>query len=271
MTPCAETPFASSTSLWRHRDFRRYLTGQAASVTGSSITQMALPVLAVLHLDATTAQVACLAFLGQLPPPLLALHAGALADRHSKRRQMITGDLVSAAVLATVPVSAALGTLTLAQLMTVAVVQGAASVLHDAAAISLLPSLVDRSLIQRSNSRVGDPGHTRTGPGALRLGTPRGRPARRRPPGPSAARDPARRAAAPHRTAGRHGPHHLVARPGPSRSEVSHEQHIPRPRHATHARSASASRRSNIGCSGAGSNGALPVRPDLLRGQRRPG
>ncbi|MFJ7775896.1 MFS transporter [Streptomyces yangpuensis] len=153
MPPCAETSAAASLS--RHRDFRRYLTGQAASVAGSSITQMALPVLAVLHLDATAARVAWLAFLGQLPPALLALHAGALADRHSKRRQMITGDLVSAAVLATVPVSAALGTLTLTQLMIIAVVQGAASVVHDAAAISLLPSLVDRSLIQRSNSRVG--------------------------------------------------------------------------------------------------------------------
>ncbi|MEV7839235.1 MFS transporter [Streptomyces albidoflavus] len=158
MTSCAEPPAPpapSGASLWRHRDFRRYLTGQTASVAGSSITQMALPVLAVLHLDATTAQVAWLAFLGQLPPALLALHAGALADRYSKRRQMITGDLVSAAVLTTVPMSAALGTLTLTQLMVVAVVQGAASVLHDAAAISLLPSLVDRSLIQRSNSRVG--------------------------------------------------------------------------------------------------------------------
>ncbi|MFV0131646.1 MFS transporter [Streptomyces sp. HMX112] len=157
MTSCAEppAPSASGDSLWRHRDFRRYLTGQAASVAGSSITQMALPVLAVLHLDTTAAQVAWLAFLGQLPPALLALHVGALADRYSKRRQMITGDLVSAAVLVTVPVSAALGTLTLSQLMIVAVVQGAASVLHDAAAISLLPSLVDRSLIQRSNSRVG--------------------------------------------------------------------------------------------------------------------
>lgn len=153
MTSCDEP--AAAASLWRHRDFRRYLTGQAASVAGSSITQMAIPVLAVVHLDATTAEVAWLAFLGQLPPALLALHAGALADRHSKRRQMITSDLVSAAVLATVPVSAALGALTLEQLMIVAVVQGAASVLHDAAAISLLPGLVDRSLIQRSNSRVG--------------------------------------------------------------------------------------------------------------------
>jgi hypothetical protein len=39
--------------------------------------------------------------------------------------------------------------------MAVAAVQGAAGVLHDAAAISLLPGLVDRSLLQRSNSRIG--------------------------------------------------------------------------------------------------------------------
>ncbi|WP_329164333.1 MFS transporter [Streptomyces sp. NBC_01267] len=146
---------ATRPSLWRQRNFRRYLTGQAASVTGSSISTMVIPVLAVLELDATTAEVAWLTFLGQLPPALLALPAGALADRHSKRKQMITGDLISAAALASVPVAAALNRLSLGQLMVVAAVQGAAGVLHDAAAISLLPSLVDRSLIKRSNSRVG--------------------------------------------------------------------------------------------------------------------
>ncbi|MEV6393517.1 MFS transporter [Streptomyces sp. NPDC051907] len=105
-------------SLWRHRDFRRYLTGQTAGVAGSSISSMAIPMLAVLELHATTGQVAMLAFLGQLPPALLALHAGALADRYSKRRQMIIGDLASAAALATVPLAAALGVLTLAMLNT---------------------------------------------------------------------------------------------------------------------------------------------------------
>ncbi|MFE9219633.1 MFS transporter [Streptomyces lavendulae] len=153
MTASPDTTGAAS--LWRHRDFRRYLAGQTASVAGSSVSSMALPVLAVIELDATAGQVALLAFLGQLPPALLALHAGALADRHSKRQQMITGDLLSAAALATVPLAAALGVLTLTQLMVVAAVQGAAGVLHDAAAISLLPQLVEKSLIQRSNSRIG--------------------------------------------------------------------------------------------------------------------
>ncbi|MCY0930251.1 MFS transporter [Streptomyces sp. H27-H1] len=111
--------------------------------------------LAVLVLDATTGQVALLALIGQLPPALLALHAGALADRYPKRPLMVVGDLASATALATLPAAAALNALTLTHLMIVAAVQCAAGVLHDAAAISLLPSLVDRSLIQRSNSRVG--------------------------------------------------------------------------------------------------------------------
>lgn len=153
--PRRSGPEPAGASLWRHRDFRRYLIGQTASVAGSSISSMAIPVLAVLELDANTAQVAWLMFLVQLPPALLALHAGALADRHAKRRQMIIGDLVCAVALATVPAATAMDALTLSQLMVVAAVQGAAGVLHDAAAISLLPSLVDRSLIQRSNSRIG--------------------------------------------------------------------------------------------------------------------
>ncbi|MCX4681134.1 MFS transporter [Streptomyces sp. NBC_01433] len=155
MTSRADSAAPAGASLWQHHDFRRYLTGQTASVAGSSVSSMAIPVLAVLELDATTAQVAWLAFLGQLPAALLALHAGALADRYSKRRQMITGDLVAAAALASVPVAAAMDALTLSQLMAVATVRGAASVVHDASAISLLPSLVERSLIQRSNSRIG--------------------------------------------------------------------------------------------------------------------
>lgn len=153
MTTSADS--AAKASLWRHRNFRTFLIGQSANVAGSSVSSMVIPVLAVVELNATPGQVAWLAFLGLLPPALLALHAGALADRHSKRHQMIIGDLVSAAALTTIPVAAATEALSMPQLMAVAVVQGAAGVMHDAAAISILPSLVDRSLIQRSNSRVG--------------------------------------------------------------------------------------------------------------------
>ncbi|MFF3359206.1 MFS transporter [Streptomyces sp. NPDC002917] len=154
--PADPLPPASSQSRTRGRkNLQLYLTGQTVGAVGNSISQIATPVLAVVQLDATTAQVALLALLGQLPQALLALHAGAWADRRSKRRQMIIGDVVSALVLITVPLAAVLGALTLTQLMAVAIVQGAASALYDAAATSYLPALVDRSLIQQNTSRVG--------------------------------------------------------------------------------------------------------------------
>ncbi|GLV88366.1 hypothetical protein Slala03_80550 [Streptomyces lavendulae subsp. lavendulae] len=94
MTSSTEPSSGAGPSLWRHRDFRRYLSGQAASVTGSAISSMVIPVLAVLEWDATTAEVAWLTFLGQLPPALPALHWGprqppfqAEADDHRRPGQ----------------------------------------------------------------------------------------------------------------------------------------------------------------------------------------
>ncbi|MFF1712224.1 MFS transporter [Streptomyces sp. NPDC058268] len=142
-------------SLWRHRSFRLYLVGEATSVAGSSVSSVALPVLAVVDLHASTSQVGLLALLGQLPNLLVALHAGALADRYRKRRLMIAGDVVCCLSLVTVPIAAYFNVLSLGWLMAVAVIQSTASVVHDAASISYLPHLVDRSLLQRGNSRIG--------------------------------------------------------------------------------------------------------------------
>lgn len=142
-------------SLWRHRPYLFYVAGEATSVAGSSVSSVAVPYLAVVELNASTAEVSVLVFLAQLPALLFALPAGALADRHPKRPLMIGGDLVCLMVLLTLPLAAASGRLTLGQLMTVAFVQAVAGVVHDAAAIAFLPTLLDRSLLQRGNSRIG--------------------------------------------------------------------------------------------------------------------
>ncbi|MDX3025659.1 NUDIX hydrolase [Streptomyces acidiscabies] len=131
-----------------------------------------------------------------------------------------------------------------------------------------------RPAFRRSGHRTHPhpgPGHTRAGPGTLRLGTPSHRPALRRPPRPGPARYPPRRTATPHRTAARHRPHPPAARPGPYRNEDSHERHNTRPQHPTRTCSRPARRKRCIGCFSAGANRALPVRPDLLPGHRHPG
>lgn len=141
-------------SAWASRPFRWLLGSEAASLSGSAVSTVALPALAVLELRATTSEVALLAFLGQMPS-VLALWAGAVSDRRAKRPQLLAADLAAATALATLSAAALTGALTITQLYFVTVVLGAAKTVHDAAAISLLPSLVEPHQLQNANSRLG--------------------------------------------------------------------------------------------------------------------
>ncbi|MFJ8364442.1 MFS transporter [Streptomyces sp. NPDC093984] len=151
MTIAARAP---QTSAWATPAFRCLLRSEAVSLSGSAVSTIALPALAVLELDATAGQVAVLAFLGQLPS-MLALWAGALSDRYAKRLQLIVADVAAAAALATVPAAALTGVLTIGQLYVVMLVLGAAKVQHDAAAISLLPGIVAPHLLHDANAKLG--------------------------------------------------------------------------------------------------------------------
>ncbi|GGT72249.1 MFS transporter [Streptomyces lateritius] len=142
------------TTAWAIPTFRYLLGSESASLSGSAVSAIALPALAVLELHASTGEAAVLAFLGQLPSTL-ALWAGALSDRYAKRPQLIVSDLAAAAALATVPAAALAGVLTIGQLYVVSLVLGAAKVQHDAAAISLLPGIVEPHQLQGANSRLG--------------------------------------------------------------------------------------------------------------------
>lgn len=124
------------------------------SLSGTAVSTVALPALAVVELRASTTEVAVLAFFGQLPNAF-ALWAGALSDRHPKRPQLIASDLAAAGALVTIPASALAGALTVGQLCAVAIVLGAAKVVHDAAAISLLPALVDPDQLHDANAKIG--------------------------------------------------------------------------------------------------------------------
>ncbi|MFC5804508.1 MFS transporter [Streptomyces formicae] len=151
MTVAARAP---QTSSWAIPAFRYLLGSEAASLSGSAVSTIALPALAVLELRATTGEVAMLAFLGQLPSTL-ALWAGALSDRYPKRPQLIAADLAAASALATIPAAAQVGVLTIGQLYGVTLVLSAAKVVHDAAAISLLPGIVAPHQLHDANAKLG--------------------------------------------------------------------------------------------------------------------
>jgi MFS family permease len=145
----------ADTSLWRHRDFMLLWGGQTVSEMGSAVTQLALPLTAVVLLDATTLQVGLLNAAATLAFAVIALPAGALVDRMLKRRVMIVCDTARLVIVASVPVAWAAGVLTMGQLYAVAITTGVFTVFFDVSYQSYLPALVRSEHLMNANGRLG--------------------------------------------------------------------------------------------------------------------
>ncbi|MFL5649599.1 MAG: MFS transporter, partial [Chloroflexota bacterium] len=113
-------------------DFRRLWLGQTISVFGDQITQLGLPLVAVLTLGADAGQMGTLTAVGVLPHLLFSLPAGVWLDRvQSRRRLMVIADLGRAAIIASIPLAYALGGLSMLQLYVVGFLAGSLSVVFD--------------------------------------------------------------------------------------------------------------------------------------------
>ena len=105
--------------------FRRVWSGQTISLFGDQISLIAIPLTAVLVLDANAKQMGYLVAAELAPNLFFALHAGAWVDRRGhRRRTMIFTDLARAALLVTIPLAYAFGALTIQQLYVVAFLVG---------------------------------------------------------------------------------------------------------------------------------------------------
>jgi MFS family permease len=142
-------------SLWRHRDFLLLWSGQSVSELGSGITQLALPLTAVLVLKASIFQVGLLTAANYASFALIALPAGAIVDRIAKRRLLLVCDAARMIIIGSVPVAAAAGALTLGQLYVVALLAGVCTVFFDVAYQSYLPSLVPVEQLNDGNGKLG--------------------------------------------------------------------------------------------------------------------
>ena len=129
--------------LLRDVVFRRYWSASTISMAGDQVASVAVPLTAVLTLHAGAAAMGYLTALEWLPSLLFGMHAGAWADRHGRRRQlMIACDLGRFALFSTVPVCSALGVLTLWQLFAVVFAAGSLSILFNVADGTLFVSIV---------------------------------------------------------------------------------------------------------------------------------
>ena len=140
--------------IWGQPQFRRFWTGETISMVGSGVTDFALPLVAVITLHATPGQMGVLRAVGSAPGIFLGLLAGVWVDRVSRQRLLIATDLIAAALIASVPVSYALGSLSLGQLFVVAIAFGVLGPFWWPAWNAFLPSVVEPRLLFQANSKM---------------------------------------------------------------------------------------------------------------------
>ncbi|MFB4278135.1 MULTISPECIES: MFS transporter [unclassified Nonomuraea] len=139
---------------FRRRDFRLLLLGQTTSQLGAQVSAVAIPLLAVVTLQASPMQLGLVTASGTVAFALIGLPAGAWIDRCRRRPVLVAADLARAVLLATIPLAALLGTPTLAHLVLVSLLSGVARVFFDVGYQSYLPSVVGRAELLAGNSAM---------------------------------------------------------------------------------------------------------------------
>ena len=140
--------------LLHDHDFRWLWIGETTSTLGTHVTRLALPLVAVVTLDASTFQVSLLTAVTWLPWLVIGLPAGAWVDRLRPRPVMLTCDGISLVVLLSVPGAAWAGALTVAHLLVAALLVGTAAVFFQTAQQVYLPAIVPRPHLPEANGKL---------------------------------------------------------------------------------------------------------------------
>ena len=153
--------------LWRSPDFMKLWSAETISQLGSQVSGLALPLVAILVLEASAFEVALLGVVEFAPFILISLPAGVWVDRLRRKPILVTADLGRAALAASVPIAYWLDALTIWQLYVVGFVVGVLTVFFDVSYQSYLPSLVSREQLVEGNSKleVSRSGAQLAGPG----------------------------------------------------------------------------------------------------------
>jgi predicted MFS family arabinose efflux permease len=139
--------------LW-HTNFRLLWFGETISQLGNAMAVVVMPLLAVTVLHASTLTVSTLVAAAWLPWLLIGLPAGAWIDRLPPRAVLITCDVISAALYASIPVAAWCHVLAIGQLLAVALLGGAASVFFSTAYTVYLPTLIGPEQLTEGNAKM---------------------------------------------------------------------------------------------------------------------
>ena len=148
----APLPRGNARELLRRPDFRRLFFAVAASELGDSLHYIALMWFA-LDVGGPLGVVA-VRLADSIPSLLFGLHGGLAADRWSRKRLMVSADLVRGAVLIPVAIAGLAGSLPLWGLIAAAAVLETATSYFAPAYGATIPTLVERENVQRANALV---------------------------------------------------------------------------------------------------------------------
>jgi MFS family permease len=140
--------------LWRHSDFMKLWAGETVSFFGSQVTALALPMTAVLMLNASPSQMGLLNAAGYLPFLLFTLAAGVWVDRTKRRPLLVVSSLGRAMLLGLIPALAWLGMLRMEHLLVVSFLVGIFTVFFHLAYQSYLPALLHPDQLVEGNSKM---------------------------------------------------------------------------------------------------------------------
>ncbi|MBL6279389.1 MFS transporter [Micromonospora fiedleri] len=140
--------------LLREPDFRRFFGATVAGQLSDRFVFLALPLVAIVWLDADEFEVGVLTAMTTAGSLLIGLPAGAWIDRWRKRPVMVNADLVRAALLLLVPLAWWTDTLTIWLLFAVALAHGLLTVLFEVGYTSYLPALVGREHLVEGNAKI---------------------------------------------------------------------------------------------------------------------
>lgn len=134
--------------------FARYWTAAAISSFGSAVTAVAMPVLVVQLLGATSFEVGVVNAAQLVPYAVLGLIAGVYTDRWRRRPILVWASVGRALSLGAIPILWLTGVLQIWMLVIALLLFGAFSVFGFAATQSLLPRLVPRARLVSANARL---------------------------------------------------------------------------------------------------------------------
>ncbi len=143
-------------TVWSNRNFRRLWRGSAASILGSEVAEIALPLFALVTLSASAAEASILRVAQFLPFLLVTLPAGLLVDRfrRSPLRLMIGADAGRAFLVALLPVAAWTHTAGMPVLYAVVFAAATMTVVFQVADFAVLPRIVSESRLVDANGKL---------------------------------------------------------------------------------------------------------------------